>query len=178
MVKGEVVLSYKGHLSFETIGMLLNRLKTHSDGVGLTVLLYKKLLTVTIESLENIYKYNDSFENEAHLFPGYLPSFTLEKHESLYILTTSNPILKKDVPVLSDKITRINKLDSNGLKLLYKKTIANGQFSKKGGAGLGFIEMAKICKGELEYKFEDINEAFSFYSLKVYINTNLKDNQE
>jgi hypothetical protein len=151
--------------------MLLNKLKVHSDAEGLGLLLYKKLLTLTIETLENIFKYSDNYEGENQLFPKYLPAFSLEKIENKYILSSSNPVRNEHVQLLTDKITHINSLDSDGLKKMYKKTIANGQFSKKGGAGLGFIEMAKISKESLKLSIEEIDDRFSYYSLQVIVET-------
>jgi len=177
LINRELVLKFKGHLNFETIGMLLNKLKVHFDSEEMSLLLYKKLLTLMIETLENIFKYSDNFEGENHLFPTYLPAFTLEKTKNKYVLSSSNPVRNEHVQILSDKISCVNSLDGDGLKKLYKKTIANGQFSNKGGAGLGFIEMAKISKENLKLSIEKIDEHFSYYNLIVVVETK-SNNQE
>ena len=49
----------------------------------------------------------------------------------------------KNVESLKDKITQVNSLDKDGLKSLYKDVIKGGELSSKGGAGLGFIDMAR-----------------------------------
>jgi hypothetical protein len=72
--------------------------------------------------------------------------------------------------IISDKISRVNELDEKGLKKLYRDTITNGQFSKRGGAGLGFIEIAKISTDRLYYSFSPIDKQHSYYQLKIMIN--------
>jgi len=116
-----------------------------------------------IESLENIYKYDDLI-NE-----NYFPKFTIERQDNQFILTAGNPVDKKSIKMLKEKIDCVNKLDKQELRKLYRKTITDGRFSKKGGAGLGFIEMAKISGNKIQYRFEDINKNTSYYILEVKI---------
>jgi hypothetical protein len=44
--------------------------------------------------------------------------------------------------------------------------------SEKGGAGLGFIDIARKTGNPLEYHFEPIDEKNSFFLLKTSINKN------
>jgi hypothetical protein len=64
----------------------------------------------------------------------------------------------------------VNDKDRDELKKLYVQTITNGKFSAKGGAGLGFIEMAKTSGNNLEFSFESIDETFSLYTFSVTFN--------
>jgi hypothetical protein len=70
---------------------------------------------------------------------------------------------------LQDKLDKINELDKEGLKNLYKEIIKNNKLSDKGGAGLGFVDMARKSGRKLEYEFEPINDSSSFFSLKTTI---------
>lgn len=125
-----------------------------------------------IEALENVFKYNEYFEKESGLFPSYYPKFQLEKVNGNYVLSTGNPILKRDIEKLSGHINTINSLDREGLRQLFRSTLTNGQFSAKGGAGLGFIEMAKVSGEKIEFSFKSIDEKFSYYSCIVFISNN------
>ncbi|MFO7657632.1 MAG: SiaB family protein kinase [Bacteroidales bacterium] len=167
--KSEVLLSYSGPLKYDTIGLLINKLKDMASGLGLRLVLYKKILLVMIESLENILKYNEQLDEDLHLKKKYLPKFSIEKMNNTFILTSSNTILLGDVSQLSEKLAHINSLNAEGLKKLYKTTITNGQFSEKGGAGLGFIEIAKIASEKMNFSFENINDKYSYYRLQVFI---------
>lgn len=169
MPEKEVILSFQGLLSFEIIGHLLNSLKDESEARGISITHYKKILSVMIETLENVFKYNDNFEKNSSLFPKYYPRFTLESINGNYMLFTGNPIMKRDVNKLSNHIDSINRLDKEGLRQMFRDTLTNGQFSAKGGAGLGFIEMAKISGDKIIYGFEPINNLYSYYSCIVSI---------
>jgi hypothetical protein len=172
MPEREVILNYQGLFNFEIIGHLLNSLKDETEARGISISHYKKILSVMIEALENIFKYNEFFENELSLFPSYYPKFQLEKFNGNYFLLTANPILNKDVEKLSNHISTINGLDRDGLRQMFRNTLTNGQFSSKGGAGLGFIEMAKVSGEKLDFSFVPINDKYSYYSCKISISNN------
>jgi hypothetical protein len=169
MTKSNTILSYKGHLSYETIGVLLNAFKKEIEPYGLKISIYKKILSIMIESLENIYRYRDSYEYNAFLNRDYLPFFNIEAEDNIFIVSCGNPVLAIDIEKLRAKIERVNSLDREGLKFLYKSTITNGRFSHKGGAGLGFIEMAKVSGNRIDYKFDKINEEFSFFTIQLKV---------
>ena len=46
----------------------------------------------------------------------------------------------------------------------------NGEFTSKGGAGLGFIEMAKTAGNKLEYDFKNLSMGYSLYTFRVHFN--------
>lgn len=165
----DVLLSYGGPLKYDTIGFLINKLKDKVSELGLKLVIYKKILLVMIEALENILKYNEHFEQELPLDKEFLPRFDIRKLDNKFVLTSSNAILNTDIPDLTDKLILINSLDQDGLKKLYKSTITNGQFTHKGGAGLGFIEIAKISSEKIVFNFNPINDKYSYYILQVII---------
>jgi hypothetical protein len=123
-----------------------------------------------IESLENVYKYSDVYSDLVKKKEDFLPSFQLTKNSSTIKLITSNPVKNEDINVLKCKIELVNDKDREELKKLYVQTITNGKFSAKGGAGLGFIEMAKTSGNNLEFSFESIDETFSLYTFSVTFN--------
>lgn len=173
----EIIIHYKGLLNFDVIAHLLNSLKDETDARNIPISHYKKILSVMIEILENIFKYNENFEHNNELFPLYYPNFTIEHNSEGYLISASNPILNKDIEKLSRHIDKINSLDKEGLRQLFRTTLTNGQFSSKGGAGLGFIEMAKISGDKIQYSFTEINQTFSYYTCIVFI-SNLIINQD
>jgi hypothetical protein len=172
MPEREKILSYQGLFNFEIIGHLLNSLKDETEARSISIINYKKILSVMIEALENVFKYSESFEREASLFPTHYPRFELEKENSNFIITTGNPIQIKDIDKLTEHINTINNLDRDGLRQLFRSTLTNGKFSAKGGAGLGFIEMAKVSGEKINFKFEAISEKYSYYICKVLITNN------
>ncbi|HEX3006101.1 MAG TPA: SiaB family protein kinase [Bacteroidales bacterium] len=166
----KVILEYRGIVSFNVISALLPKLKENIDALGEKVNTYKRLLTITIEVLENCYRYID---NQVLLkdFQQNYPSFIkVYKQGPDYCVESGNTILQPDVDIISKKLDAVNSLDEQGLRDFYKKTIANGQFSEVGGAGLGFIEIAKACSGKISYHFDKVEKDVYFYTLKLIVN--------
>jgi len=163
------IIDYKGNLTFRTISILIADLKRKKDEFDIDVVVYKKIISLMIEILENVFKYSDyySFFIEDH--PDYEPVFELARNGVDYSIHSSNPILKKDIEKVKDKIDKINTLNSEELHLLYRETITNGAFTMKGGAGLGFIEMAKISCHQLKYKFTPLTGMFYNFELDLRV---------
>lgn len=162
-----VVLDFKGKVTFSTISNLLPELKEKVDALGEKVNTYKRLLTITIEVLENCYRYIDS---QLLLTPYQEnnPAFIkIIKKAECFNIEAGNTVLKEDVEIITSKLDKVNSLDEVGLRDLYKKTIANGQFSAVGGAGLGFIEIAKACGDKISYNFKKVENDIYFYTLML-----------
>lgn len=164
------ILKYKGKFTFERIGILLNDLKNKKETYNIDPVQYKKLLTLMIEILENVLKYSDRFEVFVMDHPDYQPEFELILNEDGFVLTSRNPVRDKDQKEISKRINRINTSDEEELKKIYRDTITNGIFTEKGGAGLGFIEMAKITTNTIIYSFIPIEKGFSYFELSLHIN--------
>jgi hypothetical protein len=164
------VLHYKGKFSFERIGILLNELKNKRESYQINPVLYKKLLTLMIEILENVLKYSDHFEVFVMDNPDYQPEFELSKEEDGFVLISRNPVRDNDIKQIRDRIDKINTSDEEELKKIYRDTITNGIFTEKGGAGLGFIEMAKITTNSIVYSFKPIKTGFSYFEITLHIN--------
>lgn len=161
-----IILKYEGTLDYETIGILIGKLQVKVKSLNVKVFIYKKILTIMIESLENVYKYY--IGKDMGDFPeDYHPVFHLLKLGNAFEILVSNPIKTADVQAIKDKIDRLNTLNNEELKQLYRDTITNGHFTDKGGAGLGFIEMAKISGKPIVYRFEKINEGFTIFHLAI-----------
>ena len=171
------VLHYKGKFTFERIGILLNELKNKKDAYRIEPIDYKKLLTLMIEILENVLKYSDHFEVFVLDHQDYQPEFELQMDGEGFILISRNPVKDKDVENIAKRIDKINTSNDEELKKIYRDTITNGVFTEKGGAGLGFIEMAKITSNSITYSFERIDKGFSYFEIRLHINYSEEDHE-
>ena len=167
MTEREVILEYTGHLSFSTTGRLLTMLKGKMSDMGIPLTVYKKILSVLIEVLENVYKYSENYQQDHFILRNYVPCITLTRNYSSYSLHCSNPILNHHVSGLQNKLEIVNSKNYEELRAYYHQTITNGKFSDKGGAGLGIIDMAKISGNPLSFAFSRINEEYSLYRLEI-----------
>jgi len=164
------IMSYQGPFSFSTIDWLLSEFKLAAQDHELPFKTYKKMISVMIEALENVSKYSDQIECNGESSLDFCPSCRISRSDSLIEMETRNPVKMRDVKPLRSRIDEVNNQDSDALKALYKSTITNGQFSVNGGAGLGFIEMAKTTGSKLEYTFENLTKDYSLYTFRVSMN--------
>lgn len=167
---GDIILSYNGLLEFDSIGDLIQTLKDKMKKRNIRFNTYKKVLTIMIESLENIIRYNDNLGKECTIFSEYPPEFRIYAKNGQFFIESTNAILNADINRLSEKLTQLNELDKDGIKELYKETITDGKFSEKGGAGLGIIEMAKVADGKLDFSFTDVDPSCSVFRLTIAVN--------
>ena len=112
------LLHFKGRLTFEKIGILLNELMTKRGSFKIHPVLYKKLLTLMIELLENNLKYADHFEDFTEKNPEFLPEFELNFNHDHFILLTRNPVKQKAMDIISQKIEKLNNCDEDELNLI------------------------------------------------------------
>jgi len=165
----DFIIHFTGKIRYDTIGILINELKSKVSLLGIQTNLYKKILLVMIESLENIMKYTADNAVSESVNKKFQPCFYIERKEKKYILGSSNLIESNNIEHLKKRLEHLNKLDNHGLKELYKSTITDGQFSHKGGAGLGFIELAKISAEGIKYSFEPVNDVLSYFRYIITI---------
>jgi hypothetical protein len=65
------------------------------------------------------------------------------KNENEYKITTGNVIESDHINELNESLSKINTLNKVELDKLYKTQLKEGELSKKGGAGLGFIDIKR-----------------------------------
>ena len=162
----KILLSYKGIYHFETIEKLINQAKEAINEIDSKNIVKKKIINILIECLENIHKYAIIDNENADV----LPQIHLLKNEDSFKIITKNLIAIKQAEILTKHINIVNSLDKDGLKKLYEEIINNGSISDKGGAGLGFVDMAIKSGNQINYKFTNNNTETTFFELTIVIN--------
>ncbi len=165
----DYIIKFNGSLDTETIDGLINQFKKEQDALGIKVLIFKKIISVIIEALENIYKYSKLFNENAPAGTDLKPQFSIALEDGKFVITAGNTVLNSDLPHIKSKLEKITQLDHDGLKDLYIDTIRNGHFSNQGGAGLGFIKIARVAENNLEYSFEKLDDNSSYFSYRAVI---------
>jgi hypothetical protein len=165
----EIIIHFKGQLHFDIIGELIHVLKDKMRTRKISYAVYKKVLMLMIELLENIIRYHENYEGNTFILQNYPPEFLISHSGNTYFIESSNAIFKSDRKLLEKRLSELNNLDKEKIRDLYKATITNGKFSEKGGAGLGIIEMAKMSDEKLAYSFTDVNDEFVYYVLKLIV---------
>ena len=167
MAANKVILIYEGDFTQETTKSILTMAERNLESSGEESGIKKKIFNVMVEALQNIVKHSDDAKEGEN---GHHAAIFLISHaQSQYSIMSGNPIKNENIPNLKGALERINSLDKDGLKELYKEIIKNTTISEKGGAGLGFVDMARKSGEKLEWSFLPMNDEFSFFCLKVNI---------
>ena len=161
-------MHYKGIIEYKMVNILIKKLQEEFSKRNLPISLYKKALVAMIEMLENIYKYCDE-KCMGNIDTAHEPEVIITLVDGHYTITASNPVKIEHKPILLKRLEELNQLSHTEILEVYKKTLMNGVFSEKGGAGLGLLEIARVAGGKLEYSFLPIDNLTEYYTIKVLI---------
>lgn len=164
MKKNQINLAYEGEITHQITkaftSLTENNMAKEEDYNSVQ----KKVFHVMVECLQNISKHAENRYNQVTSKDG-RGIFMVSKGETEYHVTTGNVIKNEKIPSLRKMLENINQLDKDGLKKLYKQQIKEGRLSPKGGAGLGFIDIARKTGEKLIFSFLTIDEEKSFFVL-------------
>ena len=173
MTKTHLNVVYLGNVTQSTIesitDMISEDLNTRNENRRVT----KRVYHVMMESLQNICKHADSQSDleSNSLEQGLVKQgiFLIGHNKKEYFITTGNNVEIKSAMALRDVLDKINSLDSQGIKEMYKEAMETSELGETGGAGLGFIDMAKKTGTEYEYYFEPDSETSCFFILTMRV---------
>lgn len=167
MLERSLILVYEGEFTQEITKSVLSMAERNMDSFGEESSIKRKVFNVMVECLQNIVKHGE--ESDPISDKRHTAIFIIGKQENEYIITSGNPMNSNKVNSLKAKLDQINGLDKEGLKSLYKDIIKNNDLSAKGGAGLGFVDMARKSGQKLEYDFVPMTDTITFFALKTTI---------
>ena len=165
MNSGDVILAYKGSISSELITNVLEVIDAKLEDLVDKKSVKKKLYNVLVESLQNLYHHIDDLPDDYNgNFDVHFGIFVIALEEGSYKVSTGNFIKNDKIEALKERLDKIKSMNKDELKDLYKFIL-----SKKGGGGLGLIDMAKRTNGRIEYSFMDYNKDYSFFNLDIFV---------
>jgi hypothetical protein len=169
MMSQKLILVYDGDFNQETTKSILAMAERNLDSSGEDSGIKRKVFNVMVEALQNIVKHSSEQGMQAGSLVSRSAIFMISKDDKRYCVLTGNPIPKGNVANLTSNLNDLNSKDKDGLKEMYKEIIKNTQISEKGGAGLGFVDMARKSGEKLEFTFSDMDPEYDFFCLKVNI---------
>lgn len=167
----EVKLVYEGEVTHQITKAFTSLTETNMESEEENPSTQKKVFHVMVECLQNISKHAETVNADDMKKDG-RGIFMLSKDAESYNITTGNVLSSNKVDTIREMLDQINGLDKDGLKQLYKQQIKEGRLSNKGGAGLGFIDIAKKTGNKLYYNFLTINDDCSFFVFTTKITRN------
>lgn len=172
MRDGNIILALRDKINRDALSSLLAlaEMKMGSIAEGRSV--KKRIFNILVECLQNV-------ANHAELIEGRTEVSTilvLAKEQGDYVIITGNPVRKDQVDNVIGKIEDVNGIGHQNVREEYMRMLDKSEYSAKGGAGLGLIDIYKRSGQPLEYDISPINEEYAILTLKVRIGT--KDKKE
>jgi len=172
MLANKFTLVYEGEITHQITKAFTSLTENKMDSYSEDASMKRKVFHVMVECLQNLSKHAEDYKvlnGKGYSGEGiFIIGRTGDCNEDYHILT-GNIIQTAKVPEMEAFLKRINQLDKNGLKELFKKQMREGSLTEKGGAGLGLIDIARKTGSKLEYSFIRIDETNSFYTLRTKI---------
>ena len=169
MLKRHLILIYEGEFTQEVTKSVLAMAERNMDSFGEEPSVKRKVFNVMVECLQNISRHAENYEPGRYAKNNAI--FLIGKRDTDYLLTSGNAVKVEEVADMTRKLTELNKMDKVQLKARYREIIKNPPEAStvKGGAGLGFVDMARKSGNPLDFDFEPIDDKLSFFSVKITI---------
>ncbi|MBI5008226.1 MAG: hypothetical protein HZB98_00915 [Bacteroidia bacterium] len=166
MDEKKIYLIWSGHVSHEVEKEVISFAETKLSEEDLESRQRKRVFITLVELLDNVGNYSPGREVEEKFGRPFAMVRLVDK---VFYLSTGNLILKSKVKQLKEKLDAVNKLDKEGLKALFIKSLTDQTDDTDSTGNMGLIEMVKKSGSKLEYLFDEVNDDYSYYSLTVAV---------
>jgi len=166
MIKNKINYGYRGYFTREVSDGLIEFAQGIFDQSNVTTKIKKRVVFILVECVQNITRHQELPEEvsgESDVI------FLIQSLDEMYNISQGNMIRNDQMITLKEKLDRINTMNQEELKMQYKSILAEASISEKGGAGLGLIEIARRSGNKIRYKFEPVDDDFSFFFMNTLI---------
>ncbi len=169
---GDVLHQHTGEFTSDYIDSILPSIE---EGLCRTVTfdnIRKKTFHIFVECIQNLFHHVDPIDYVGKEYgEARLGALVLSKEGPFCHICTGNFVNKERQAKLMETFDHLNSLTENEIKKLYRDTINNHEFSEKGGAGIGMIDIARKTDCKLLYQFFPVDGQpdVLFFSFEVYI---------
>lgn len=166
--KFEQVYYQLGHWDYAGIGEQLYKIGEILENLEVDRFTLKRIIFCSLEMMENVFHHSGkgSYILEQN---NHQSEFRIEKNPEFFRLCSGNLVNNTDVEGLRKRLQEVRDLTVMDIRKLYVNQLRFGSFSKKGGAGLGIMEVAKISKNPIDFTIETIDNTFSYLRLFAFI---------
>lgn len=165
MVDNQLLLAYKDHINEETSDQLIAMVDSKMIGFDEEKKVKKKVFNVLVECLQNVSRHAEPEKGKDHESSILL----IGRNDKSFFIITGNMMSNDKTAQLKEKLNQINQLNPDELRDKYKEMMNQMEFSDKGGAGLGLLDIARKSANKFEYDFRKWSENKTYFTLKVNI---------
>lgn len=164
----QVIIHHFGEFTSALVNGLAEAMEDQLISAGASKKLIKRIFSILIEGLQNIRQHGE--RDEVGCQGAYL---LISKSKEHYFISMGNMIDEVDREAVEQYLKKINDMSQEELKGLYTDLLSNGFFTRKGGAGLGFLTMRMKSENPLDFTIEQLGQGKCFFSVDITIKKNM-----
>lgn len=164
-----MVILYEGEVNHEIIKSILYTLESYFEKANISRQVQKKVFNVVVECIQNIEKHT-LFLSSFDSFFAQKGSLMLLENKNFIEIYSGNWVNQEQKAILIKKENQIKDKSKEQLREVYKQQLVSGTISSKGGAGLGFIDIARKTNNNIEFYFFDTHSDLNYFINKIIIN--------
>ena len=157
-----IKLVYEGEITEDLTRAFTNMAETNMLKEEDSGKVHKRVFYVMVECLQNLSRHADETKQNDNLYST-RGIFVVCRDKNQYRIITGNSIENSKIEMLTQKLQHVNSLNKEQLSDLYKRQLNDGSISDKGGAGLGFIDIARKTGNKLDFFFHPVDDNNSFF---------------
>jgi hypothetical protein len=164
-----IIFCYSGYMTEDILVGIGNAIKqklTMDDQDAKTA---RAVFAIFVEQVQNVIRYSAETETKDDMTELRYGVLTVGREEDRVFVTCGNVVKNADRDRLQGNLSAISKMDKAELKKLWKDTLRGDIPDGSKGAGVGFIDIARQARQGFEFDFSEIDDSFSFFTLKAYI---------
>lgn len=166
LISNGINIVYIGKFNHNVIKMFSSMAEEDMKKGTLDYTTQKRVYHAIVEVLQNMARHSDEISDKSNVGRGL---FMIGKKRNKYFIITSNRIKQSHIPKVEKSLQEINNANFEELNDMHHKQLKDGDLSKKGGAGLGLIDIARKSSKKILYNFIPINKHYSYFLMKVVI---------
>jgi hypothetical protein len=120
---------------------------------------------IMAESFQNIVRHGE--DTDKGQTGGYPSTFLVRNQGNKFYVTSVNIIENRKVGALKERLDKVNTGSTEQLKKMFSEAVSSNEFTDKGGAGLGLIDMSRKSREPIDYHFKEVTPEKSYFFMRV-----------
>ena len=163
MTDNSIILAFRDDINMETLDGLYSITEWRMEYMDSERSVKKRIFNILVECLQNVVNHAITEVKE------YGPIVALAKENGQFVIITANQIDDENLSRFETKVSAVNSIDQKDIRKIYSEKLSNAEFSAKGGAGLGLLDIYKKSGHKLEYETHEIKQGLYMLTVKIRI---------
>lgn len=171
MTRRGIIFSFTGYISEGILKALGDALRQKIRLESTDTKTVNRVFSVFVEQVQNVIRYSaERIEHDAEP-PVELSSgmITVGSENGRFFVICGNVIGRKDADTLAVRLRELAGMDSDELRRFYKEKLREPPDEGSKGGSIGLIEIARRASEPIQFDFQHLSEAQSYFVLKAYI---------